>query len=71
MQNYMSLFNAMRYNSEHEKTDLMMSLIPDLCTECEVSSSLKFALRQSDRDSPTAAFAREVANIREVGGCCV
>ncbi len=66
VQNYMSLFNVMRYNSEQEKTDLMMSVIPDLCTECELSSSLQFELRLSDRDSKMAAFAREVAKIREL-----
>ena len=44
----------------------MMSLILDLCTECEVSNSLKFELRLLDHDSPRAAFVREVAKIREL-----
>ncbi len=62
----MSLFNAMRYNSVKEKTDLMMSLIPGLCCECDFSRSLTFELRLSDRDSPRAAFVREVEKIREL-----
>ena len=62
----MSLFNAKRYNSEHEKTDLMMSVIPDLCSQCDLSSSLRHELRLSDKDSTRAAFVREVANIREL-----
>jgi hypothetical protein len=66
MQNYMSLFNAMRYNSEQEKTELMMSLIPNLCTECEVSSYLRNQLRYDDSVNKLAAFVREVAKISDL-----
>ena len=64
MQNYMSLYGLKRYNSTQEKTDLMMSLIPELCSICELSSHLQFELRLPDRDSTEAAFVREVAKIR-------
>ena len=66
VQNYMSLYGLPRYHSEQEKTDLMMSLIPDLCSICELSRSLQFELRLSDRDSKTAAFVREVAKMSEL-----
>ena len=66
VQNYMSLFNAKRYNSEQEKTDLMMSVIPDLCSQCELSRSLQHELRLLDKDSTRAAFVREVAKIRDL-----
>ncbi len=66
VQNYMSLYGLPRYNSSKEKTDLMMSLIPDLCSECELSRQLQFELRLSDRDSKQAAFVREVAKMSEL-----
>ena len=43
-----------------------MSLIPNLCTECEVSSYLKYQLTYDDSVSKLAAFVREVAKIREL-----
>lgn len=66
VQNYMSLYGLPRYNSAQDKTDLMMSLIPELCSECELSRSLQFELRLSDRDSKQAAFVREVAKMSEL-----
>jgi hypothetical protein len=63
VQNYMSLYGLPRYTYEREKTDLMMSLIPELCSQCELSRSLQFELRLSDSDSKSAAFVREVAKM--------
>ena len=63
MQKHMSLYGCKRYNSEQEKTDFMMSQILELCTICELTTSLRNQLRYEDRDSKVAAFVREVATM--------
>jgi hypothetical protein len=62
----MSLYGLPRYHSEQEKTDLMMSLIPDLCSQCRCSPSLQFELRHPDSESKRAAFVREVEKIQKL-----
>ena len=59
----MSLYGLKRYNSPKEKTDLMMSLIPELCSICELSTELQFT--RSLRDSKVAEFVKEVATMSE------
>ena len=63
VQNCMSLYSCMRYKYKKEKTDLMMSIIPNLCTEVDKSEYFQSQVRYYDHDT-LAAFKRDVSKMR-------